>query len=435
MTRSFSLRSITFSKIISASCFLLIFLILFVPTTTFTGSLLPIDEWYKYFFVAAILLVVLSRRIFRRETWQELLERKWLVGSLVFFFWLDLLWLFQPESGNDVSDIKYWLIAVGFIFFLWLASPDSWKWIPKGFLLVGLINSCAAIAIWVAHHFNPVYYTEVSSDPTINGTGRGWWYLLGGGIHPVAGLRGPVAINGMADILFWPFMILLGYLAFKQRRGAAILGILIVTLGIFVTYSRSTIIVMGLGIFAFLIIQKWKAIHISLRGVILVIAFLSILSILLLFLLPRSFVGSIFYRFGMWQQAYAYFVDFPQTVWSGGGFPKIGWSPYEVWDTHNMYLFLIVQYGVPGLLLFLGMLTLALREGRNLFSRASPVRVNPHAVAAFCALAGFIIRGMAESQINELDLRVAFIFFLAYAVETFRRGISEPQSPPEPVMA
>jgi hypothetical protein len=423
------LKSIPWSTIISALCHLPLFLVLFVTTTSVLPDWIPGDAWYGACLIASIALAVFSGGIFRRAVRMELLDKGWLLGLLSFIGWAGLIWICLPENASQGWDIKSWLIPAGIVLFLYAASPQSWKTIAVCFVIVGLINSLGGFGIWVAHHFDPAYQSVISSDSEVVGTGRGWWYLIGGGVHPVAGLRGGVAINGMADVLFWPFMILVGCAGAVKRRWLAILGILAISLGIFVTYSRSTAIVMVIGVILFLFLQRKSGISISRRMIIAVLALIAMISTALLLLLPRSLVGSVFFRFEMWQQVFGYIQAFPNTLLGGGGFPRIVAHPYDVWDTHNMYLYLLVAYGIPGLLLFLAPIGHILWKGWKIFSGVRQHAIDPHAAAAISALACFLFRGMMESQVNEMDLRMAFVLFFVYAAATVRDELTKTASP------
>jgi O-antigen ligase len=221
-------------------------------------------------------------------------------------------------------------------------------------------------------------------------------------------------------------MVAVGYLAAARQRWLAVLGIVILILGIFITYSRPTAIVMVLGVVVFFFLRSGKRISITWRAAVGILGLAGLAAAILLIALPRSFVGTVFFRFGMWQQTLAFFQKFPSTLLLGGGFPRILYDPFAVWDTHNMYLFLAVSYGVPGLLVFLAMFGHIIRGGWRVFSSSFQNPMAPHAAAALSALACFLIRGFVESQVNELDLRFAFVFFLVYAAETLREELPRP---------
>jgi hypothetical protein len=425
------LQQFSFSRIISGLCYLPLFIVLFVPTTSFLPSVMPVPEWYKLCLIAAIILAVVSGRFLQRDIWKGLLDKGWLFWLMVFIAWVCLLWICQADDAIGDSDLKYWLIPAGLILLLWIASSHSWKGIAACFLIVGLINSLAGFGFWLEHHFDPAYRTFISSNSEAGATGLGWYYLIGGGIPPTAGLRDTVAINGMADLLFWPFMILIGYVAIAKRKWLPILGIVIITLGIFATYSRSTAVVMALGIAFFFFLRKKNGINISRRKAAAFLALIALVPIVMLFFLPRSLVGSFFSRFDMWNRILIYLQKFPNTYLTGGGFPRIVFYPFEVWDTHSTYLYLVVAYGIPGLLLFLVFFGSFLREGWKNISNVLQPPMDAHAAAALSALACFLIRGLVESQINEIDWRMSFVLFLAYAAWTIHGELPKPSPVPE----
>lgn len=411
-------QSVNSAGILHALCYLPLFFVLFVPTTSFLPEIMPVEVWYKWSLAIAILFAILSGRMFTREVFLFFSGKRWFFWLLVFIGWVALLWIFQSDNVSEDWDIKYWLIPVGLVFFLWIASPKFTRVIAACFLIVGLINSLAGFGTWVGYHFDPSLQTPISPDLESGAAGYGWYYWIGGGIPPVAGLRGTVSINGMADLLFWPFMIFLGYSVSTKSRWPSILGMAITALGIFATYSRSTAVVMPLGLVIFLFLRKRMRISVSRRVIAVFITLAILLLLVMLLFLPRPLVGSFISRFDVWQRILIYLQDFPATLLIGGGFPQIIFYPYEVWDSHSIYLYLLVAYGIPGLLLFLIPLLFFIRKswGRIRDILQSPMEA--HASAAIAALICFLIRGIAESQVNEIDWRMAFVLFFSYAAGT-----------------
>jgi hypothetical protein len=413
-----------FPFLLALGVFVLIFLVLFIPTTSFLSNV-SVEASYTFLLGCLILLALLSGRLLNSRAWGQLFQQRWLFWLALFVGWLIFLSLIQPEGWKDIHDFQGWLLVTLFVLVIYLIWPKSYQWIPVCFLLIGLINSIAGSATWMIHRMNPTAAQVVSSDPTIFATGYGFYYWIGG-ILPVAGLRDNIAINQMADLLFWPFMILLGCFSHKKLRWLIFAGLLMIGAGIFVTYSRATAIAMGVGVIGFLVCYFLPTKGISVwKGILSSGIFIGVLCVAVL-LLPNTISGSVFFRFGFWEQILLFIQNNPFVLLIGGGFPQIG--AYGVWDSHNMYLYVLIQYGIPGFLLFSAMIISIFRENNHsrwIFSRQS---FHTESAAVVGALAGFLVRGFAESQMNELDLKMAFILFLLYAAAVLHGSIGNEQT-------
>jgi hypothetical protein len=122
-------------------------------------------------------------------------------------------------------------------------------------------------------------------------------------------------------------------------------------------------------------------------------------------------------RLGLWEKSLRLIQENPVTGIGGGNFfvkgDDLRWGgspPGENWtETHNMYLQVAVERGLPGLGVFLWFLVAV---GGFLWKAA---RANPLAWGVFFAFVGLLIAGLTETWINDSEVVMCFYFLVGTA--------------------
>jgi O-antigen ligase len=180
-------------------------------------------------------------------------------------------------------------------------------------------------------------------------------------------------INVVAAFFVQFICILLGiFLVHKQKRYRLILGTLI-WLGIYIVlflYSRGAYAALLMGFIAISLLKKR----------ILIIPLLLLFFFWQAMLPPRvverinqteteegTLDKSTMGRLRVWQASVDLFKQYPVTGVGFGVFPYLG---YELGDTHNMFLKILVEQGVLGMMFFLILFWLALKSGWMLYRKS-----------------------------------------------------------------
>jgi O-antigen ligase len=130
-------------------------------------------------------------------------------------------------------------------------------------------------------------------------------------------------------------------------------------------------------------------------------------------------------RLGLWHRSVEIIRDHPLRGVGPGNFlvkpAELRWGgspPDKDWtETHNMYLQMAVERGLPGLAVFLWFLWAV---GRALWRAA---RSDPAALGIFFGFVGLLLAGMTESWTNDSEVMMAFYFLAGSALALGRAGL------------
>jgi O-antigen ligase len=122
-----------------------------------------------------------------------------------------------------------------------------------------------------------------------------------------------------------------------------------------------------------------------------------------------AWAGTMTARVSLWRDLAILLTKNLSVLVSGGGYPLFTREAHiQPADFHNRYLFVLLQYGVLGLLIFGVMGYRLVAMGWRALSRGS-IRSQPMLVAMWAGMLGFLVSGLAESQVQEPYQRMAFV--------------------------
>ncbi len=324
----------------------------------------------------------------------------------VMAFWAFIVRPWAINWQNGLSDVRDWLIPLlGFV--ILLAVHRGWRiWITV-FLILVWLNAWFGIYQHIANDFRPFIH-EVAKYKTgfliSLETGRLMQasFAVGFFSHP----------NSFAMYLFAGLMIALGKLQESRRKlPFFVLVVLPIAISFYWTYAKASLLV-ALG----LILPHWlnhrlksTPAFLGIAGAGLVTGALILWSMIKY--VPSEMLGTFWWRVGLWQTALNVLSNNPQILLSGNGLELFAQSAYYG-QPHNLYLYFLLQYGLPGflmvLILFSYFWTLGLRLRKN-----GSMRANPILAALWFAVMGYFAIGLVESNLMGIESRMIFMTLAA----------------------
>ncbi len=384
---------------------LLLFLLFLAPTIQYRVELGGFSFAFMEPVVLIVSVILLTHQVMTR---QRLLISKdsfiFLVAGLT--LWAGIVRPWAADWKHGMSDVRDWLIPLlGFIVLSSTIRHGWRKWIGA-FLLIAVLTALVGIYQHFANGFRPFVNASASFKTGFivspdDGQLAYVSYAAGFFSHP----------NGLAEFLFIGLMITLGWLAEPGQRGRKIVVLAIIALALFWTYAKTGLIVSGLAIILFWL-QHWIkarktllaaiAIVITLGGVGLWIAAQNV---------PAALLNTFRWRVGLWQTAVSTIDQNPSILLVGNGIDIFAQRAYYP-QPHDTYLYLLLQYGVLGLVL--GLIAIGLIWRRGWQARiARRMAQEPILAGLWIALLGYFVIGLVESELFGIESRMIFLVGLA----------------------
>lgn len=335
-----------------------------------------------------------------------------LKDPLVLMFTAMAFWAFTVRPWainwqNGLSDVRDWLIPLlGFVTLLTIRR--GWRiWITT-FLILVWLNAWLGIHQHIANGFRP-FITELAT------------YKTGFLISPETGhlMEASFAVgffshpNGFAMYLFAGLMIALGKLQENRRRKLLLftLVVLPITLSLYWTYAKASLLV-ALGLIPLYWLNhrlKSTLAFLSTASAVLITGALILWSTIKY--VPPEMLGTFWWRVGLWQIALNFLSNNLRILLFGNGLELFAQSAYYS-QPHNLYLYLLLQYGLPGFSLILILAGFFWRLGLRL-RKNSLMKANPILAALWFAVMGYFAIGLVESNLMGIESRMIFMTLAA----------------------
>ena len=336
---------------------------------------------------------------------------------LMMLFWVFFTQvIFSENTMEGLSDLRNWLIPIlGFVALL-TVKKDWRKWIGM-YIFIVFLNSLLGIYQYVTDSFRPFQNTYGDSRLSIIFLNGGvsltnTKFSLGLFTHP----------NAYAMYLIGGLMIALGFALSTRKLKDQIVVFPIIT-ALILSFSKTSIIVLIglLLVFGFI----WLRIKFSVLNWIylpvVIFSFIGVFFIVKYF--PPELFATYYWRVGLWKIAYEFFLQNPTILLIGGGLNKFGDIAYYG-QPHNLYIYIFLLYGVPGLIFLLSILW------ENIWSmifyfQANRTRDQLMQAGLFMATMSLFAVGLTESTLFGIEIRIIFMTWLALFIGFMREGKME----------
>lgn len=358
-------------------------------------SLTLVEPVIVVFFGFALLL---HMQVYKRFALKKDLLISLLLGLLT---WIVFVQLLNPDFTHGLSDIRDWLIpALCYFAFFTLIQKDWRHWLLI-FLFFATLNAFVGLYQHYTDSFRPFVLDTARFKTLILSEQFAFTsYSVGFFSHP----------NSFAIYIFLALMISLGWFMEPGHRLIKLVVVGLLALTLFFTYAKTSFMVGILAIVLFFFLQKRG----PKRDFWIIAGLLGLLAVLIVVLgfayLPANLLITFWWRVNLWNIALDIIRNNPMILLRGNGldlFAQI--APYS--QPHNVYLFLVLQYGLASLVpIFLIIWTLVLK-GRFAY-RMGWFHQEPFLAGLWIWLLSFFGIGLLESTLGGIDMRILFIIGL-----------------------
>jgi len=384
----------------------LLFLIFLAPTIEYRMRVGPVS-----FSLMEPVVLVASIFLFFREyvkkhsiSWPR---HKIFLILLVLLYWAIFAQvIFSDSTQTGLSDIRNWFVPIlGFVALL--SIKRGWEKVIGVYIFTVFLNSLLGIYQYLTNSFRPFQITFGDSRlgiSILNGEISLTYnnFALGLFTHP----------NDYGAYLVGGLMIALGFALTTRKFKDQIIIIPIVAALLF-TFSKTSIVISVVLLLGFGVI--WLRMRYPVLNWIYLpfVIFLLIGAIFVVGYLPSAIFATYYWRVGLWEAAYEFFLQNPVFLLIGGGFIEYGKIAYYI-QPHDLYIYMLLQYGLPGLVILLSILWETIMETVLCFQTNS---VNKMMLAGlFLAVLTTFAIGFTESTLFGIEPRMIFITWLALCI-------------------
>jgi hypothetical protein len=324
---------------------------------------------------------------------------------LVWALWAFFLWIISTDWTYNLNEIRWLFLSVGAVIILLEISRNDWQAVLWTFLgvavLAALIGDIQGLA-GIQPPFSALTSKDIylSPDQYVDQS-----VAVGFFRHP----------NAFGGFVFWPLLILAGMLPKRQYRFLAIAGMIFFGSSLYLSYYRTLLLGLAYALFVFALIRS----RLSPRWVGLAILGTTVLGIIgivfLLNLFPTiSFFSNLWFRIRLWQHCLAFIQNEPLILLFGAGFtPSAALMQSSARsDPHNAFFYMLMHYGLPGLLLFVVLIWMVIQKGWQAYRDGVFAR-EPILAALWAGWIAWFVTDFADSRLTTPEWQMLFIFILA----------------------
>ncbi len=326
---------------------------------------------------------------------------------LLYFFvgitlWAALIRPWASDWQHGLSDVRDWFIPVLSFVALIFSIRCNWRQWLVLFVFLAVINASVGIYQHLTNTFRP-FAAELAAYKT--------GFLLSPDRSRLAIASPAIGFfshpNGFAMYLFLALLTALGWPVKGRQHWVKVPVILLLSVALFWTYAKASLLVMLFSIVGFEFARRMKS-----WGQFLVVSAGLVLcgGTITWFIsrqVPPAYLATFWWRVNLWQTALRVIRDSPGVLLVGNGMEMFAAQAIYP-QPHNLYLYLLLVYGLPGLGLVLGIAWYLLRCGwvahrRRLF------RQEPLLGALWIGLMGYFAIGLVESNLMGIGSRMVFL--------------------------
>ncbi|HEX5689973.1 MAG TPA: hypothetical protein VFX76_08220, partial [Roseiflexaceae bacterium] len=349
--------------------------------------------------------------------------------GLAMVVWVALIRPWSQDWQHGLSDIRDWIIPV--LAYVALVSTIRDGWRRWTLLLLFVVLAQALFGIY--------QHVTDSARPFIS---QGAEFKTGFAISPETSQLALVSFavgtfshpNNFALYLFVGLMVLLGWRTTSWWRLLKPVLLVAIVLALFWAYAKASLVVMAVAIVIFWVQRWFRSGRVLLLATGIGLLLLVVGLLIAARLIPAVLLGTLYWRFGLWEAAIRVMGEYPAILLVGNGIESFAQQAYYG-QPHNTYLFMLLEYGMFGPLWLLAVMCVIGIRGWRARSHAW-LRREPLLSALWIALFGYFAVGLVET--NLLDIESRMIFFLVIACFTglarelraeTRRAVPPPEQP------
>jgi hypothetical protein len=384
--------------------FTLFILLLSFQIPIISGTSLGFSCVEIFVFIALSLYLVNPRRAYSvSRVWKMDPMMRVLIGWSV---WGIIVWAVSSNWKYGINETRWIFLSAVAYYFLRVIFNTGWEQKIKIFLLVSVGIALITDLQGLAGIFLPPFTALPEKE---------FFLSLNGGItHAVAVgfFKHPNAFGGF---IYWPMLLSLGLVMKNTTRKWGMIGFLFFGFSLFLSDYRTLLLGAMLAIVLFALLM----VKFSQRQWTLLLSGVSVFSILgfVVFYLANSashFFVTFTGRVLLWISVFPIVTFSMQTLLLGiGGALPVGiFTGLGAVDPHNAYLYMLVHYGLPGLIILASIIGIVVHHGWKA-NRMGVFQANPVAGALWIGLLVWFITSFADSRLTTPEWQFQFVFLLA----------------------
>ena len=399
----------------------LLLLLFFAPTVQTRMSLGFVNLAFMEPLVLVVSALMILHQVYVRRT-ITLPRNNFMLFFAALLVWSIILGLLSPNTRTGFNDIRAWVIpALGFIALL--TVREDWTYWIKIYVISIAANSLLGIIQYWTNSFRFFVPAELSYQAA-----RTAVIVVAGKATLVqlpfaAGLFGHA--NGYGLYLLGGLMVMLGYALATKTLWARVMTVL-TGLALILSFSKTSIIMMVVLLAAFVISRQNRERKIRIYFYLLGFAVFGLAAaVFLVKYLPPEIFTTLDWRVGLWRIALNTIGKNPLILIAGNGMDLFGDAAY--WpQPHSLYVFFLLQYGLPGLLLLLAVFLNTIHSGFSMVSRLVSGE-KFLIIGVWLSILVYALIGFTESSLFSIEDRMIFLthiaFFIGLSREFKNKGI------------
>jgi len=195
----------------------------------------------------------------------------------------------------------------------------------------------------------------------------------------------------------------------KPRKRPILIVAVVLPLGLALvwTYSKASLLVTAGAVMLFWLMRRIKSDQVLVTIMIAALLAAAWTFWNLLPHLPAPLLGTLWWRVGLWSQAIVTIRGDPDILLVGNGLERFGQLAYYG-QPHNLYLYLLLQYGLAGVVWVLAVAAYIWRKGMSL-RRNGVMKGDALLAGTWVGLLGYFVIGLVESNLMSVESRLIFM--------------------------
>jgi hypothetical protein len=321
--------------------------------------------------------------------------------------WGMVVWYFATDWAYGINETRWLFLSTIAYCYLRTYFHDQWNKKVAILLFLSVLIAFIADLQAVTGMFKPPFAALIEKAIFLSPTmAIKHTVAVGFFMHP----------NAFGGFIFWPLLISMGICYMDKMRWIGIAGIVFFGISLAFSYYRTLIIGAGLAGLLILLLQSrltpklWGLFSAAVCSVGLV-GFLLFLA----WNADSHFLKNFDFRVLQWQLVVPITAESPWTLFFGSGVSLP--SPMLVSsarvDPHNAYLYMLVHYGMPGLMFYLAMVWIVLKRGWQAY-KTEIFRSQPIQSALWVGFLIWFLTAFVDSRLTTPEWQFQFVLFLAF---------------------
>lgn len=312
------------------------------------------------------------------------------------------LWIISGDWAYDLNEARWLWITLGVAVFLSYAAEANWARMVAIFVGVTFVSALVADFQGLTGAFVPPFASLPPKEFFLAPTTLGAQSLAVGFYqHP----------NAFGAQVFWPLLICVGFAFKRKRRWLALLGVAFFGASLYLSFYRTLLVGFLFSVVLLAMIQ------LRLRPWVFAVAAgaMSVVGMggsvaLALFAKGGRFLGDLSGRGVYWVDAFRLIRNQPMILLFGSGFrPSAELVQAQARsDPHDMYLYMLMHYGILGLVLLIVLIATVVEAGWRGYRRGQLDR-EPVLGAIWAGFIAWFATGSIDSRLTTAGWQVLFV--------------------------